>query len=378
MRDELAEDRDTYTIAGAGPAGLAAAITLARAGEKVVVHEAQKEVGHRFGRDLQGLENWSEQQDVLETLEEQHITTDFDMHPGYQGVAFDDRGKAHEIHSQQPLFYLLERGPGEGSLDSAMLKQAQDLGVEVCFNSRLKQLHGEGVLATGPKAADAIAVGYHFNTDMENGFWVICDDNLAPKGYAYLLVMNGQGTIKSCMFSDFSQQNKYAERTVEAFTRLIGLDMQQPVFHGGVGNFFSPSNAYGGRHPIAGEHSGFQDSLWGFGIRYAITSGILAARSLLGNADYNAMWQESFGKKMRASHVNRALFSLLGNRGYRWLLNHQEGQTDLRAYLRRKYQPSFFKKLLTPWAHYRFVSHRVKDSCHKIDCECVWCQHGRH
>ena len=40
-------------IAGAGPAGLAAAITLAQAGRRVVVHEMQKEVGRRFGGDFQ-------------------------------------------------------------------------------------------------------------------------------------------------------------------------------------------------------------------------------------------------------------------------------------------------------------------------------------
>jgi flavin-dependent dehydrogenase len=51
--------REVIQIAGAGPAGLAAAIMLARAGRDVVVHEARREVGFRFGRDLQGLENRS-------------------------------------------------------------------------------------------------------------------------------------------------------------------------------------------------------------------------------------------------------------------------------------------------------------------------------
>ncbi len=55
-------------IAGAGPAGLAAAITLAQAGRRVAVHEAQREVGHRFQGDPQGLENWSTERDVLEIL----------------------------------------------------------------------------------------------------------------------------------------------------------------------------------------------------------------------------------------------------------------------------------------------------------------------
>lgn len=378
MKNDIDGDRDTYTIAGAGPAGLAAAITLARAGKKVVVHEAQKEIGHRFGRDLQGLENWSDQQDVLETLIELGISTDFEKFPAHQGIAFDAWGKAHEVSNNQPLFYILERGPGEGSLDTALLKQAQELGVEVRFNSRLKVLHGHGILATGPKAADAIAAGYHFNTNMENGFWVICDDALAPEGYAYLLVMNGQGTIKSCMFSNFSQQDKYVDKTVKAFKRLLRFDMKKPVFHAGVGNFYSSSGAYSGQHPIAGEQIGFQDTLWGFGIRYAITSGILAARSLHCNGDYNAMWQESFGKQMQTSVINRALYSLLGNRGYRWLLHYQARQTDLRTLLRLQYQSSLLKKCLSPWATYRLVSHRKDNSCHQDDCECVWCQHCGH
>lgn len=59
---------ETVQIAGAGPAGLAAAITLAREGVSVQVHEARNEVGYRFQRDLQGLENWTTQQDVLQWM----------------------------------------------------------------------------------------------------------------------------------------------------------------------------------------------------------------------------------------------------------------------------------------------------------------------
>ncbi|MCF6282070.1 MAG: FAD-binding protein [Candidatus Polarisedimenticolaceae bacterium] len=46
-------------IAGAGPAGLAAAITLAHAGRQAVVHETHKEVGHRFG-GVAIMANWGD------------------------------------------------------------------------------------------------------------------------------------------------------------------------------------------------------------------------------------------------------------------------------------------------------------------------------
>lgn len=361
-------------IAGAGPAGLVAAIILAHAGRRVVVHETHKQVGHRFGGDFQGLENWSTQKDVLALLDEQGLTTDFTAMPCRNGFAYGPSRKAYEIKSDEPLFYMVERGSGVGSLDSALLRQAESLGVEVRFNSRLQQMQGEGILAAGPRAADAIAVGYHFETDMADGYWVICDDDLAPKGYAYLLVMNGKGTVKSCMFSDFKQEKVYVQRTVEAFQKLVGLEMKNPLAHGGTGNFRLPHSAYSGRHPLVGEQAGFQDTLWGFGMRLAISSGVLAAQSLLNGENYDTLWQRELKPQMETSIVNRVLFSLLGNRGYGWFLWQHLSRPNLRESLRTVYQSSWPKQLLQPWAKRRYQSLRKDVTCDHIDCHCIWCR----
>lgn len=366
-------------IGGAGPAGLAAAITLARAGRRVLVHEVQPDVGHRFGGDFQGLENWSTHEDALDWLQVLGITREFTFLPLSSGHIFDSGGKRYKIAGKKALFYMVDRGPGPGTLDTAMLEQARSVGVEVRFNSRLDRLQGPGILAAGPKAPDAIAVGFHFETSLADGFWAILDDEIAPQGYAYLLVMAGRGTVKSCMFSGFKQEHMFVQRTVTAFERLVGLNMVNPVAHGGVGNFHVPSSAVTGQHPVVGEQAGFQDFLWGFGMRYAILSGVLAARSVLQGKDYEALWRQELEPAMSSSIVNRALFNLLGNRGCRWILQRSQAQVwDAHRFLHGVYQPWPIKRLLLPWARGRFTSRRRDESCDHVECACVWCRHSDH
>lgn len=340
-------------IAGAGPAGLAAAITLARAGRRVVVHEAHRTVGHRFRRDLQGLENWTTAEDVLDWMRRLGITTAFSALPCREGTLFDVDGRAHRARSASPIFYMVERGPGRASLDAAMLEQARALGVDVRFGSRCPQGDALGVAARGPRRADAIAVGYHFDTAMRDGFWTICDNGVAPGGYAYLLVMNGRGTVKSCMFAEFDHAWRFVERTVAAFERLAGLTMTNQRAHGGVARLRVAGSDASADVPVVGEQAGFQDALWGFGMRYAILSGVLAARAVLESVSYEALWRRELLPWFEASLVNRALYDRAGNRGYRWLLRAQAWSGDSRRFLGWLYRPGPLKRLLLPWARAR-------------------------
>lgn len=344
----MPDGKSTYQIAGAGPAGLAAAITLAAHGRRVVVHEMREKVGYRFRDDFQGLENWTTEEDVLESFRELGITTDFRRTPCYSVTAFDAWRKSYEIKSSVPLLYMVERGSSAGSFDIALLEQARSCGVEVRFGSRIDSLNGPGVYAEGPGMANILADGYHFKTSMPDGFRFILDSNLAPRGYAYLLIINGRGNVKSCMPAGFRHKKEYVKRTVEAFKKLAGMEMIDPKPHGGVGSARMVGSALDGIHPIAGEQAGFQDHIWGFGMRMAVISGVLAARSLLDGANYDGLWKRELGGFMSTSAFNRFCFCMFGNRGYRRFLRRFSASTDVRSFLHGYCRPSPIKSLIAP------------------------------
>jgi flavin-dependent dehydrogenase len=363
-------------VSGAGPSGLAAALTANRAGRQVVVYERSLEVGHRFHDDFQGLENWTLEGDVLEELGALGVDPTFDHTPVREVVLFDPRYHAHIYRSSQPLFYLVRRGSGVGTLDSGLKQQASARGIEIRFGETRRHLPEGGVVAEGPHGSDAIAVGYVFETEAADGAYAAVSEHLAPKGYAYLLVIQGRGTVASCMFDDFHNEKVYLERTVGFFRDKVGLDMQNPRRFGGTGNFSVPRTAQRGGLLFVGEAAGFQDALWGFGLRYAILSGSLAARALVsgGLEDYDHLWQQRLGGLVRTGIVNRFLYGKLVERGIGGLIWLLDRAADPRAWLRRQYHPSPIKRLLYPIARRSVQSSRRETQCPLEGCDCTWCR----
>ncbi|MDE3127023.1 MAG: NAD(P)-binding protein [Gemmatimonadota bacterium] len=295
-------------IAGAGPAGLAAAIVLARAGRAVEVLERRSRCGARFSGDLQGLENWSGGGDALAEFRALGITTDFHAAPCRHGVQTDGvRDDAFAFDT--PAFYIVKRGDVPGSLDRALAAQALALGVDIRFDTPCPEGTAD-IEATGPRgrAPFAIDTGIVFETDAPDTAIALLNDDAAPGGYAYLLVTGGYGCCCTMLFDDFPSIHRRFALARELLVERRGIAVRNPRAVGGLGHVRARGSWWSGVSRCVGEAAGLQDFLWGFGIRLAVRSGALAAESVLTGADYAAAAEAAFSPRLRIGVANRWLW----------------------------------------------------------------------
>lgn len=369
------------TIVGAGISGITAAINLAKAGYNPVVYENHIDVGHRFNGDFQGLENWSDEEDTLQLITRIGIKVNFLCHPYYgeDGIIYGPNLVKNKVKTSRPLFYLIERGSDKLSLDQSLKNQAEKCGVKFVLGKQTDNVKDDYIISgTGPKAADIIAKGIVFKTTLKNNFIVFVDNKVAPKGYAYLLVNNGKATFATCMFEDFRNERKYFDRSLSLLNSVLNIDIIEPKEFGGFGNFFNdPVISKNKRILYVGENAGFQDALWGFGIKYAMLSGYYAAQSIIHKNDYNDLCKKHLLPKFQTSIANRWLFAHLYNTGYNLLINKLRTMEDVIPALTRHHNTSYSKQLVYKIAK-RWYKTRFKDKqCMHKNCDCVWCRHGK-
>lgn len=312
--------RPRFRIAGGGPAGLVAAIQLARSGCRVEVFERRRDCGARFRGDLQGIENWSSSVDALEELQNLGITLDFSCTPFYTLTHTNGRrAVVHRFH--RPAFYLVKRGTAPDTLDQSLKRQALEAGVMLRFGQALSPGEAD-LVATGPGSRKIFAVdcGIVFETDAPDRAVVLTRDSAGVKGYSYLLVAKNCGCLCTVLFDQFDRARECLRQARRILLEQYPLDFLRPRRTGGVGRFCLPPELQEGKTLLVGEAAGLQDFLWGFGIRTAIRSGHLAAQSLLEGGDYVAQASRQFSPQLRAGVVNRFLWELLRVGEYRLVM----------------------------------------------------------
>jgi len=350
------QDRRSIRIAGAGPSGLAAAIALARGGRAVEVHEAKADVGTRFIGDLQIMESASEREPIPTFLDRIGIARNFYFRPADWATFYDHRRIARVIRSGEPYGWFIRRGAEEGTLDRGLLAQARAAGATVIFNSRLSFDEAD-IVATGPAAPDGLAREMTWHSDEPERIDVFFNHKLSPGGYSYLFILDGIATFGCAIVADFKGIDDYFDHSLAAAQRLHPFTIPTKTRTGySYMNFHLKQRATNGEARFVGEAAGFQDYLFGLGIRYALTSGNLAARSILEGGDFNDLWRSELGPKQETSLVNRFLYETGGNLGLAMFVRNAARARDFRGYLNGWHQGRWWKTMLAPmvrrlWKH---------------------------
>lgn len=349
------------SILGAGPAGLSAAIRLSKSGREVHIHERYEDTGRRFKGDLQGLENWTTKKNVLEELHSFGVDINFEANPFHE-VTMTDGKTVFTRKSKKPLFYLVKRGSLPNSLDSGLYQQAKELGVHFHFKSTLNHKDAH-IIATGPirQALIASDKGVVFSTSLPDMAVAFFHDELAYLGYSYLLVSKGYGCLCTVVFHDFHRLNHCFEKTVELAKKLYPINLDDAIPVGGIGSFSLNHPKMEGSSLLVGEAAGFQDLLWGFGIRLAISTGHLAAQSLINDNNYSEQTEKILGGQMKAGVVNRYLWEKIKFRQIPILPFLFRFPYSLQKDFRFLYNFSFLHRFIYPLA-VRYVKKKYPNS----------------
>ena len=339
-------------ILGAGLSGLSAATILSREGYDVHVHEIRADSGARFDGDFQGIENWTSDTDFFDEMRE----WGFDPEE-FKATPFNIIDLIHpddvitQPSTDKPAFRVVERGTDSHCIDQGFKRMAQAAGATIHYETR-KALEECDIIAAGPKESSAIAFGEIFHTDHPNHVSFQLNDKLAPGAYSYLIIIDGIGLICTCLWRQQKKSSRYLNETIAWYEEHYELNRRPIKRVGGKGDFSLPDRyIHEGRYYV-GEAGGLQDFMWGFGMRYAITSGVLAAHSIMERCDYEKEIRGRLVPLVRASAINRFLMNRVSNRGFKMVATHwvrdEKRHGDGLHFMKWVYQPGIFRRALWP------------------------------
>ncbi len=212
-----------------------------------------------------------------------------------------------------PSYYLVARGGGPGTLESQLLRQALEAGARVRYGRRASPREADIWAVGAPRGkVNMVAAGYRFAREGSNlpddEIHSLFDTAVAPGGYFCVLPGPVWHSVYSCAWGNLGFQS-----LLDRVDRALRLGwVEELVGHARrVGRIFGKGyfadNPYVGlsanRPLVVGEAAGIQDAVGGFGIRYAVASGALAARAVLEGKDYleslKAEFKDDFEIAMR-------------------------------------------------------------------------------
>jgi len=326
------------TIAGAGVAGLVAAINLAKAGFKVVVYEKESEIGGHYQENPQMLPNWFSKEDVVFELEKCGIKINWLNK--IEEVEINLGGSRVTIYGNQvPVGYTVLRG-GENSFEKDLARQAQEAGVKIITNSFIDVNSANDIDIISIGIGKPITVGYgrvyrgNFNPHKTRVF--LGSNHTPTVGYCYFFPHSAnKATVK--ISRRYEETDVNLKENFEVFKNSLGEEIQEENFlyeFGSLRSFGVPQTAKRGQSLLVGEAAGFQDELFRFGIRYAVISGYLAARAIIDNLDYDALWKKYFLKEFNRTAGTRKIFEDFKKKNFHALPEKTDIRISIEAFKR--------------------------------------------
>lgn len=364
----MPDNQKEIKILGAGPAGLSAAIHLAGSDFNVTVYEQRDKPGSHFHNGWQILENYTSKTDAIEELKVMGISPDFFYLPKSDIDFYDSKLRKYTLRGKNSFGYFLKRGTAPDSLDSVLFNQAEKAGVKFQFKTKISEKDAD-IVSGGSVQATGVAKEIVFETDADDTFITILDNFLTPLGFAYLFIIDGKGTLGTAVLRDFKNIHNYTESVLLRVQQIGKFSIRNEKFSVSSVGFSYPKTAVDNGKLYVGEAAGFQDFLFGLGIRKSIQSGYLAAKSLISGSNYDVLWKKQFGAHFSSGILNRFLFEIGGNPGYTNLLRlsrHFDFQRS--GYFLNN--PSFLRKI--PSALLRQVWGNKKNCKHGD--RCLWCR----
>ena len=331
----------TVRIAGAGLAGLVAANVLARAGRSVEVYEKKSRLLPSSGPHTEGIRNYGATDAVTELA-----TVGFDLKPFQTVRRTIRRSPNYRNVLHGPAYYLFMRGREEHTVDQILYRDAKAHGAVFHFGKALEASEAD-IAATGPPSqrSNILGTGYTFTTEGSplepDTVYALLDNTVSPGGYLVITPGIGFNSIYSVSWKELRFERLLA-MTEAAFElpwirELLGTSRRVAKIHGRAYYAEDPiSEAIRGTTLLVGEAGGFQDAIAGFGFRFAVLSGGLAAIAIRDGQDYRELLRERFGKEFQDAFGFRIWLDRASNDDFDKLVASMGNEITLETYLRQR------------------------------------------
>jgi len=331
-------------ILGAGVSGLTCAINLAKQGFEVEIYEKCSRIGEHYKENPQMLPNWFTKQDVIEEMKECGIKVNWKNRINQVEIYLKNQ-RVVIYGKDRAVGYTVLRG-GERSFERDLEEQARAVGVKIItdFKGDIRA----DVIATGVSKILTVGYGQVFKGSFDaEKVKVVFNLEWCPSvGYCYFFP-HDRNTVTIKTSKTLKDKEVDVKKNLEEFkAEYLGEQIKQENFlydFGTKRSFYIPKTAKTKNGAlILGEAAGFQDELFRFGMRYAVISGFLAARSIIDDLNYDKLWKTRFMREFKRTARVQRIFTEFKRKGMSSIPDNLNIHIEIERFKKIWLSPAFY------------------------------------